>query len=134
LSNIRESGIIKKTKTHKEGQKMERDITKANIRSFLMNLRIFPKNKGFFYIEEALMLYTHSDEPWNLSVMNDIYPIIADKFHTTPAKAERNIRYTVGRIDILNPTDKYISMFGTDKDRIPTNSEFLIAASLELIK
>ena len=111
------------------------NITESAIRDFLTKLSIFPKNKGFFYITEALMIYTHSDEPWNLSIMKDIYPAVADKFRTTPAKAERNIRYTVNSIDLGNPPEIFTEMFGDPKSgEHPTNAEFLTAATYILTK
>ena len=111
------------------------NITENTIRDFLTKLSVFPKNKGFFYITEALMIYTRSDEPWNLSIMKDIYPAVADKFRTTPAKAERNIRYTVNSIDIGDPPEIYREMFGTPKNgEHPTNAEFLTAATYMLTK
>jgi two-component system response regulator (stage 0 sporulation protein A) len=90
--------------------------------------------KGYFYIREAISMVINNMELLS-AVTKELYPIIADKYNTTPSRVERAIRHAIevawsrGCVETLN------SLFGytTTNDRgKPTNSEFIAMISDKL--
>jgi len=115
----------------------EKQTSRVNImeritRKKLTDLGIYSKTKGFFFLIEAIELYTGSDGAY-LKITEDIYPAVAMKFRTTAANVERAIRYTITELYREPPTEYYISVFGDpQKRRKPTNTEFISTLSYEI--
>ena len=90
--------------------------------------------KGFKYVRHAIYLYMQSEA--GLSVMNEIYPAVAEKFDTTPACVERNIRHALESAWTRGSLSYIEEVFGftvdADKGK-PTNSAF-IATVAEQVK
>lgn len=65
--------------------------------------------KGRDYIETAIeLVYENS----NISVTNELYPKIAEKYNTTPSKVERAIRHAI-ETSFDSPNDCLIEIFGS---------------------
>ena len=83
--------------------------------------------KGYQYLRNAIVMVT---EEANLmgAVTKELYPMIAEKYYTTPSRVERAIRHAIelawdrGNVDLMN---RYFG-FTIDIERgKPTNSEFI---------
>ncbi len=92
--------------------------------------------KGYQYLREAIMMVINDTEVIN-QITKQLYPEIADKYHTTPSRVERAIRHAIevawarGQIDIVERI--FGSTISNSKGK-PTNSEFIamIADKLRL--
>lgn len=83
--------------------------------------------KGYLYLREAILMVIRDVDLLG-AVTKELYPLVADRYNTTPSRVERAIRHAIevawsrGNIDIIN------SFFGytidTDRGK-PTNSEFI---------
>ena len=90
--------------------------------------------KGYQYLREAIMMVIKDTDVIN-QITKQLYPEIADKYHTTPSRVERAIRHAIevswnrGDIELME------EVFGhsVDYDRAkPTNSEFIVTLSDKL--
>ncbi|HHY12035.1 MAG TPA: sporulation transcription factor Spo0A [Firmicutes bacterium] len=83
--------------------------------------------KGYMYLRDAIMMVTSRVELLS-RITKELYPLIADKYSTTPSRVERAIRHAIevawnrGNVEFID------EMFGhtisQDKGK-PTNSEFI---------
>ena len=92
--------------------------------------------KGYNFTRCAIMLTVERPELLG-GVTTRMYPIIAEKYHSTPSRVERAIRHAIemawdrGNVDVLNAYFGFTINNGKGK---PTNSEFIamIADKLRL--
>jgi two-component system response regulator (stage 0 sporulation protein A) len=92
--------------------------------------------KGYIYLREAIELVI-KDIEYLGAVTKELYPTVAEKFHTTPSRVERAIRHAIevswdrGNISALN---KYFGATVSANSGKPTNSQFIakIADKLRL--
>ncbi|MCX7780236.1 MAG: sporulation transcription factor Spo0A [Negativicutes bacterium] len=83
--------------------------------------------KGYQYLRDAIMMIINDIELLG-AVTKVLYPIIADKYTTTPSRVERAIRHAIevawsrGNIDMINKLFGYTIKLEKGK---PTNSEFM---------
>jgi len=90
--------------------------------------------KGYLYLREAIELVI---KDINLlgAVTKELYPAVAEKFHTTASKVERAIRHAIdvtwerGNINSLN---KYFKNTVSKKSGKATNSQFIARIADEL--
>ena len=83
--------------------------------------------KGYQYIRDAIILVV---EEMNLlgAVTKELYPLIAEKYNTTPSRVERAIRHAIelawdrGNVEMMNKFFGYTVNMDRGK---PTNSEFI---------
>lgn len=92
--------------------------------------------KGYQYLREAIMLVVNDIDVIN-QITKQLYPEIADKFHTTPSRVERAIRHAIEVAWARGQTDAVENIFGYTVSAAkgkPTNSEFIamIADKLRL--
>ena len=97
------------------------------ISKIFINVGIPPHIKGYVFLREGVKMAV--DDP---SVINNItkklYPMIGEKFSTTPSKVERAIRHAIevawnrGRIETINSILGVRAYIGAEK---PTNGEFI---------
>jgi len=83
--------------------------------------------KGYQYLRDAILLVI--DEVNLLgAVTKELYPMIAEKYSTTPSRVERAIRHAIelawdrGNVEMMNKFFGYTINLGIGK---PTNSEFI---------
>lgn len=83
--------------------------------------------KGYQYLRDAIMLVI-DDVSLLGAVTKELYPMIAEKYHTTPSRVERAIRHAIelawdrGNVDMMNRFFGYTINVERGK---PTNSEFI---------
>lgn len=92
--------------------------------------------KGYQYLREAIIMVVNDIDVIN-QITKQLYPEIANKYHTTPSRVERAIRHAIEVAWGRGQVDTVESIFGytvsTAKGK-PTNSEFIamIADKLRL--
>ena len=92
--------------------------------------------KGYQYLREAIMMVVKDTDVIN-QITKQLYPEIAEKFHTTPSRVERAIRHAIEVAWGRGQTEAVENIFGytvsASKGK-PTNSEFIamIADKLRL--
>ena len=92
--------------------------------------------KGYQYLREAIVMAVSDIDMIN-QITKQLYPEIAEKYHTTPSRVERAIRHAIevawgrGRQDVVENIFGYTVSAAKGK---PTNSEFIamIADKLRL--
>ena len=83
--------------------------------------------KGYQYLRDAILLVIE-DVSLLGAVTKELYPMIAQKYHTTPSRVERAIRHAIelawdrGNVDMMNKFFGYTINVERGK---PTNSEFI---------
>ena len=92
--------------------------------------------KGYQYLREAIMMVIKDTDVIN-QITKQLYPEIADKYHTTPSRVERAIRHAIEVAWTRGQTETVDSIFGYTISAAkgkPTNSEFIamIADKLRL--
>ena len=92
--------------------------------------------KGYQYLREAIMMVVNNIDIIN-QITKQLYPEIADKYHTTPSRVERAIRHAIevawGRGEQATVESIFGYTVSASKGK-PTNSEFIamIADKLRL--
>ncbi len=92
--------------------------------------------KGYQYLRDAIILVVKDIDIIN-SITKQLYPAIAQLYHTTPSRVERAIRHAIEVAWDRGKTDTIEELFGyviTNGKAKPTNSEFiaLIADKIRL--
>jgi two-component system response regulator (stage 0 sporulation protein A) len=92
--------------------------------------------KGYQYLREAIILVVNDIDVIN-QITKQLYPDIAEKFHTTPSRVERAIRHAIEVAWGRGQQEAVESIFGYTVSAAkgkPTNSEFIamIADKLRL--
>lgn len=129
---IREAVKLLSTFTEEEWKRFDKAITKMNVANsnenmekvvtdMLKKFRIPPHVIGYKYLREAIIWKINN--PGNCAITKDIYPMIAEKFHTTPVRVERAIRHAIQFSYCEN--DKLIYEEILRITRSPTNSYFI---------
>lgn len=83
--------------------------------------------KGYQYLRDAIMLVVQEIELLG-AVTKELYPMIAEKYKTTPSRVERAIRHAIevawsrGNVDMIHQVFGYTIDHERGK---PTNSEFI---------
>mgnify|MGYP000978302552 CR=1 FL=1 len=83
--------------------------------------------KGYQYLRDAI-IYVINDASLLGAVTKELYPMIAQKYNTTPSRVERAIRHAIelawdrGNIEFMNKFFGYT--INVDRGK-PTNSEFI---------
>lgn len=99
----------------------------SKIKNILYELRITPEIKGYHYLLEAIAIKEEANKKKDFKPQTKIYRIVAEKFNTTPANAERAIRHAIHRSS-NNKTPLFFSIFESvldiQKENI-TNSCFI---------
>ena len=83
--------------------------------------------RGYQYLRDAIILVI-KEQTLLGAVTKELYPMIAEKFNTTPSRVERAIRHAIelawdrGNVDLMNKVFGYTIDVERGK---PTNSEFI---------
>ena len=93
----------------------------------LRKCHISAKYKGYRYIPDAVDLVAELMEQKDIIRMTrDIYPVIAEKYHTSPCNIEAAIRNTIEKCWKNNKT--YVQeILGYKPLKCPSNTEFIDA-------
>ncbi len=118
-----------------ENKKNEENL-EALVTNIIHEVGVPAHIKGYQYLREAIMLVVNDIDVIN-QITKQLYPEIAEKFHTTPSRVERAIRHAIEVAWGRGQQDAVESIFGYTVSAAkgkPTNSEFIamIADKLRL--
>ena len=111
-----------KTSARSKGTSLDEKISKIFI-----SVGIPPHIKGYSYLREGIKLAVETPEVIN-NITKKLYPMIGDKYSTSPSKVERAIRHAIevawarGRINNINDLFGVQTYLAGEK---PTNGEFI---------
>lgn len=97
------------------------------ISKIFISVGIPPHIKGYSFLREGVKMVVNNPSIIN-NITKQLYPMIGEKFSTTPSKVERAIRHAIevswakGRIDSINSLFGVSVYLGQEK---PTNGEFI---------
>ncbi len=97
------------------------------ISKIFINVGIPPHIKGYCFLREGVKMAVN-DPPIINNITKKLYPMIGEKYNTTPSKVERAIRHAIevawnrGRIESINALLGVRAYVGQEK---PTNGEFI---------
>lgn len=128
------SPIVNQLKS-KKVEVREKDI-ESKITKIIQEIGVPAHIKGYIYLREAITMVI-DDMDYLGAVTKELYPAVAERFHTTPSRVERAIRHAIevawnrGNIETI---DRIFSYTVHNNKGKPTNSEFiaLIADKLRL--
>ena len=105
----------------KESTSIEVEVTK-----YLNNFCIPKSIKGYRYLRYAIILRFQKGDKMH-SITKELYPAVADNFHTTPGRVERAIRHAIEVSWESGYFEKQHDLFGhsVKKNKKPTNTEFI---------
>lgn len=93
----------------------------GRIAALLQSLKISASLKGYVYLREAIrMVYEQFGMVEGMTKI--VYPTIARKFNTLPARVERDIRHAIEKAWMKNPSHSLFEHYPSAK---PTNSQFI---------
>ena len=104
-----------------------RNTVEERISNIFINVGIPPHIKGYAFLREGVKMAIERPEIVN-NITKQLYPMIGEKFNTTPSKVERAIRHAIevawsrGRIETINNILGVRAFVGKEK---PTNGEFI---------
>ena len=118
-----------------ENRKSEENL-EALVTNIIHEVGVPAHIKGYQYLREAIMMVVNDIDVIN-QITKQLYPQIANKYHTTPSRVERAIRHAIEVAWGRGQADTVESIFGYTVSAIkgkPTNSEFIamIADKLRL--
>lgn len=131
--------VVKRVKELFIGQSHADEKKAANraaVRNFSLDERISrifisvgipPHIKGYGYLREGIKMAVENPDVIN-NITKKLYPMIGDKYSTTPSKVERAIRHAIevawsrGRINNINDLFGVQTYLTSEK---PTNGEFI---------
>ena len=134
------SFIVKESKTQyidiPQNEKKSEDSLEALVTNVIHEVGVPAHIKGYQYLREAIMMVVNDIDVIN-QITKQLYPDIAQKYHTTPSRVERAIRHAIevawgrGQPDVVENIFGYTVSATKGK---PTNSEFIamIADKLRL--
>lgn len=126
----------RKHQNYPAGRPVENYNLEAEITDIIHEIGIPAHIKGYIYLREAIMMVTREIDLLG-SITKRLYPLVAEKYNTTPSRVERAIRHAIEVAWSRNNVDTIKKIFGytinSEKGK-PTNSEFvaLIADRLRM--
>ena len=112
----------------KESLKSEKTFSvEKDVTSIMHEIGVPAHIKGHQYLRAAILMAVENHEILG-GVTKTLYPMVAERYNTTPSRVERAIRHAIevawgrGRLDTLQNVFGYTVNVGKGK---PTNSEFI---------
>ena len=108
-------------------EKKNEENLEALVTNMIHEIGVPAHIKGYQYLREAIMMVVNDIDIIN-QITKQLYPEIAQKYHTTPSRVERAIRHAIevawnrGKIENIN------TLFGVkvySNNEKPTNGEFI---------
>ncbi|MCL2696005.1 MAG: sporulation initiation factor Spo0A C-terminal domain-containing protein [Clostridiales bacterium] len=96
--------------------------------NLLQGMGMPPHLLGYRYIKYGGLVMARQQNPMQLSMMRQVYPLIAGHEHTTPIMVDRTMRHAIDVAWRKGSPKRIASYFGyciLDKKGMPTNAEFL---------
>ena len=104
-----------------------RSSLESDITNIIHEIGVPAHIKGYHYLREAILMVINNMDLLG-GITKELYPMIAEKFNTTPSRVERAIRHAIevawnrGRIETINKIFGYTIH---DEKGKPTNGEFI---------
>lgn len=114
-------------RVRQSGEDLHRVSLEEKVSKIFINVGIPPHIKGYSFLREGVMMAVENPSIIN-NITKQLYPMIGERYQTTPSKVERAIRHAIevawnrGRIDNINNILGVRAYVGADK---PTNGEFI---------
>lgn len=128
LERLRELGESRpEQKNRVFGEGVRRNSLEEKISNIFINVGIPPHIKGYSYLREGVKMAVNNPDIIN-NITKKLYPMIGEKYSTSPSKVERAIRHAIevawnrGRIESINHILGVRAYVGAEK---PTNGEFI---------
>lgn len=128
VSRIRQlAGVITTQRPAVTAQAIKAKSVDVEVTNIIREIGIPAHIKGYQYLRDAIMMIISEIELLG-AVTKVLYPMIAEKYSTTPSRVERAIRHAIevawnrGNIDMINRLFGYTVKLEKGK---PTNSEFM---------
>jgi len=128
VSRIRQlAGMITAQRPQVTAQAIKAKSVDVEVTNIIREIGIPAHIKGYQYLRDAIMMIISEVELLG-AVTKVLYPMIAEKYSTTPSRVERAIRHAIevawnrGNIDMINRLFGYTVKLEKGK---PTNSEFM---------
>ena len=103
--------------------------TKVEISKILKKLSISPDLSGYAYLRDAIWMVMNDETILHSSTTKILYPAVALRYNTTPARVERAIRRAVEtcgfKADDLELYDDIFGNITSLHKECPTNSQFI---------
>ncbi len=92
----------------------------------LYDLMLPPNYKGYRYLKDAILMLSDENYECN-SFTKNIYPVIAEKYGSTPQNIEKNIRSSIIKIYEVNSRDDLEKVLGKSPiiSEKPSNVKFI---------
>lgn len=119
-----------------EVNKKSQENLEALVTNVIHEIGVLAHIKGYQYLREAIMMVINDIDVIN-QITKQLYPDIAEKYHTTPSRVERAIRHAIEVAWTRGKNEAVENIFGYTVSAAkgkPTNSEFIamIADKLRL--
>ncbi len=121
------AGMITTERPQVTAQAIKAKSVDVEVTNIIREIGIPAHIKGYQYLRDAIMMIISEIELLG-AVTKVLYPMIAEKYSTTPSRVERAIRHAIevawnrGNIDMINRLFGYTVKLEKGK---PTNSEFM---------
>lgn len=122
VSNVIASSVTNVSQVSMTPKHMEIEVTRM-----IHQMGVPAHVKGYQYLRDAIVNVVQEVALLG-AVTKELYPLIADKYQTTPSRVERAIRHAIelawdrGNVDMMNKFFGYT--INVDRGK-PTNSEFI---------
>ncbi len=113
----------------------KKKLLEERISKIFIAIGIPPHIRGYHYLREGIKQTIENPSIMN-SVTKELYPRVAEVYHTTISRVERAMRHAIEvgwnrqRVDVINSLFGVKVYLGNDK---PTNSEFIALIADKLI-
>lgn len=110
-----------------EVNKKNQENLEALVTNVIHEIGVPAHIKGYQYLREAIMMVINDIDVIN-QITKQLYPDIAEKYHTTPSRVERAIRHAIEVAWSRGKNEAVESIFGYTVSATkgkPTNSEFI---------
>lgn len=114
-------------KCKKKGGVEQGDEYGERIWGILEEMGFSRDRKGAVYLQEGIRFMVCTDKV-EISMSKDVYPYLADKYHTSVNNVERNIRVAIERVWTHQEVAKLQELYGerwSSKAGRPANSKFM---------
>lgn len=117
-------------------ENLQDKMLEEQVTNMFLSIGIPANIKGYQYLKEAVKLTYHEPHYIN-NITKELYPAIARKVDSTPAKVERAIRHAIeiawcrGKLEVIN------DIFGIkiySRNERPTNSEFIALVTDKMLQ
>lgn len=127
VKRVRDLFLTDKTDDVREVAANKSPALDEKISKIFISVGIPPHIKGYSYLREGIKLAVYDPDVIN-NITKKLYPMIGEKYSTTPSKVERAIRHAIevawarGRINNINDLFGVQTYLAGEK---PTNGEFI---------